>query len=84
MQKITSCLRYPPVLMVDNVSKAFEEGHRRVGVEQSAFELTPVTTMQVLGDKYAAFLYAREIQGKRLGYVARQMRAIINDDVELR
>ena len=82
-QDIGSRLGYAPVLVADNVGQALEEGDRGVGIEQPAFELTPIAAMQVLGDKDAALHYAREIQCERFDDVARQMGAVIDDDVEL-
>ena len=83
-QNIGSRFGDAPVLVADDVSKAFEEGDRGVRIEQSTFKLAPVAAMHILGDKDAALHYKWEIQRKRFDYVARQMRAIIDDDVELR
>ncbi len=82
-QDIGVFLGYAPVIAVDDVGKAFEEGHRGVGVEQPAFELFPVAAMQILGDKDATLHHMREVQRERLDDVARPMRAVIDDDVEL-
>ena len=69
-QDIGSPLGCAPVLVTDDVGKALEEGDRGVGIEQPALETTTVTAMQIFGDKDAAMLYKRKIQGERLDDVA--------------
>ena len=69
-QDIGSQLGYSPMLVADDVGKALKEGDRRIGIEQPAFKLAPVTAMQILSDKETTFHYMLKIQRKRLHYVA--------------
>ncbi|OIQ76145.1 hypothetical protein GALL_421800 [mine drainage metagenome] len=61
------------MLVANHIGKSLKKGYRRIGVEQPAFEVPPVTAMQIFCNIYTPLCQAREIQREGLNDVARKM-----------